>query len=43
MDIGTAKIKPEETKGIVHHLIDICNPDEPFSAADFQKLAREKN
>ena len=42
MDIGTAKIKPEETKGIVHHLIDICNPDEPFSAADFQKLAREK-
>ena len=42
MDIGTAKIKPAETKGIPHHLLDIKNPDEPFSVADFQSLARNK-
>lgn len=42
MDIGTAKITKSEAKGIPHHLIDIVNPDEPFSVADFQKLAKEK-
>jgi len=42
MDIGTAKITPEEMEGIPHHLIDIKNPDEPFSAAEFQELAREE-
>ncbi|NLO75711.1 MAG: tRNA (adenosine(37)-N6)-dimethylallyltransferase MiaA [Clostridia bacterium] len=42
MDIGTAKIKPAKTKGIPHHLLDIKNPDEPFSVADFQSLARNK-
>ncbi|WP_245600081.1 tRNA (adenosine(37)-N6)-dimethylallyltransferase MiaA [Paenibacillus harenae] len=36
MDIGTAKIAPEEREGIPHHLIDICDPEEPYSAADFQ-------
>lgn len=36
MDIGTAKIKPEEMEGIPHHMIDIHDPDEPFSAAEFQ-------
>jgi tRNA dimethylallyltransferase len=41
MDIGTAKIKPDETEGIPHHLIDIRDPEEPFTAAEFQKLARE--
>lgn len=40
MDIGTAKIKEEEREGIVHHLIDICNPEESFSAADFQAKAK---
>ncbi|WNQ09169.1 tRNA (adenosine(37)-N6)-dimethylallyltransferase MiaA [Paenibacillus aurantius] len=39
MDIGTAKITPEEQQGVPHHLIDILNPDEPFSAADFQERA----
>ena len=39
MDIGTAKIKEEETEGIPHYLIDIKEPDEPFSAAEFQELA----
>ncbi|MBC8079478.1 MAG: tRNA (adenosine(37)-N6)-dimethylallyltransferase MiaA [Gorillibacterium sp.] len=42
MDIGTAKITKGEAAGIPHHLIDIVNPDEPFSAADFQLLARER-
>jgi tRNA dimethylallyltransferase len=42
MDIGTAKIKPEEMEGIKHHLIDIRSPEEDFSAAEFQKIVREK-
>ncbi|WP_424765972.1 tRNA (adenosine(37)-N6)-dimethylallyltransferase MiaA [Paenibacillus sp. sgz302251] len=36
MDIGTAKIAPHEREGIPHHLIDICEPEEAYSAADFQ-------
>lgn len=42
MDIGTAKATLEEREGIPHHLIDIIDPDEPFSVADFQRLALEK-
>jgi tRNA dimethylallyltransferase len=42
MDIGTAKIKPEEMGGIPHHLLDIRNPNESFSVAEFQQLVREK-
>jgi tRNA dimethylallyltransferase len=38
MDIGTAKPTLEERAGIPHHLIDICNPDEPLSAGDFVRL-----
>ncbi|MGD7008320.1 tRNA (adenosine(37)-N6)-dimethylallyltransferase MiaA [Metabacillus sp. 84] len=41
MDIGTAKIRVDEMRGIPHHLIDIKDPDESFSAAEFQMLARE--
>lgn len=37
MDIGTAKVTPEETEGIPHHMIDIIRPDQPFSVADFQE------
>ncbi|MBA2876604.1 tRNA (adenosine(37)-N6)-dimethylallyltransferase MiaA [Thermaerobacillus caldiproteolyticus] len=40
MDIGTAKIKPEEMEGIPHHLLDIKEPDESFSVAEFQQLVR---
>jgi len=43
MDIGTAKITAEEMDGIPHHLIDIKEPEEAFSVAEFQKLVREKN
>jgi len=42
MDIGTAKIKREEMRGIPHHLLDIKDPDEAFSVADFQTIVREK-
>lgn len=38
MDIGTAKPKKEEMKGIRHHMIDIINPDEPFSAGSYRKM-----
>ena len=41
MDIGTAKPGLEERKKIPHHLIDIVNPDEYFSAADYSTKARE--
>ncbi|BBH19776.1 tRNA dimethylallyltransferase [Paenibacillus baekrokdamisoli] len=37
MDIGSAKIKLEEREGIPHHLIDICDPLQPFSVAEFQE------
>ena len=42
MDIGTAKVTAEETEGIPHHLIDIKNPDEDFSCADYAALAKAK-
>lgn len=41
LDIGTAKITAAEADGIAHHLIDIRNPDEPYTVADFQKDARQ--
>ncbi len=40
MDIGTAKITPYEKQNIPHHMIDIINPDEEFSVADFQERAQ---
>jgi tRNA dimethylallyltransferase len=41
MDIGTAKASPEEQRRVPHHLIDIRDPREPFSVAEFQQLAAE--
>ena len=35
LDIGTEKITPEEMQGIPHHLIDIRDPEETYSAGDF--------
>jgi tRNA dimethylallyltransferase len=40
MDIGAGKITPEEARGIPHHLVDIKDPRERFSVAEFQILAR---
>ncbi len=42
LDIGTAKIKESKREGIKHHLIDILNPDEEFSVANYQKIVRNK-
>lgn len=39
MDIGTAKPSLEEQQGVPHHLIDIRDPSQPYSAAEFQKDA----
>ena len=36
LDIGTAKITPEEMQGVTHHLLDIRDIEENFSAADFK-------
>lgn len=35
LDIGTEKISPEEMCGVPHHLIDIRDPEETYSAGDF--------
>lgn len=40
MDIGTAKIQENEMEGIKHHLIDIKEPTESFSVAEFQSLVK---
>ncbi len=39
MDIGTAKPTLAERAAVPHYLIDICEPDEPFSLATYQDLA----
>ena len=41
LDLGSGKIIPEEMDGVPHHLLDICDPGEFFSMADFQRLAYE--
>lgn len=42
LDIGTAKITEEEMQGIPHHLLDIKEPTENFSVAEYQQLVRAK-
>lgn len=41
MDIGSAKIRPEEMEGIPHYLIDELEPDEEFHVVRFQQMAKE--
>lgn len=41
MDIGSAKIRREEMRGIPHHLVDILSPKEEFNITLFQRLAKE--
>ena len=41
MDIGTAKVKPEEMEGIPHYLIDVVYPNEEFTVADFKNYAEK--
>ena len=40
MDIGTAKITPEEMEGIPHYLIDVLEPEEDFNVVRFQEMAK---
>ena len=41
MDIGTAKIMPDEMDGVVHHLVDVLSPKEDFNIVLFQKMAKK--
>lgn len=41
MDIGSAKIMPEEMDGVKHYLIDALEPSEEFNIVVFQKMAKE--
>lgn len=39
LDLGSGKITPAEMEGVPHHLLDVCQPGDFFSMADFQRLA----
>ena len=41
MDIGSAKIMPDEMDGIPHHLIDVLEPAEEFNVVSFQQMAKQ--
>lgn len=41
MDIGSAKVMPEEMDGVPHHLIDVLEPWEDFNVTRFQAMAKE--
>ncbi|HSB72230.1 MAG TPA: tRNA (adenosine(37)-N6)-dimethylallyltransferase MiaA [Candidatus Methylomirabilis sp.] len=40
MDVGTGKPSREERQAVPHHLLDICDPAETFSASEFARRAR---
>jgi tRNA dimethylallyltransferase len=40
MDLGTAKPTPEERARLPHHLIDVADPDQPFTAGEYSRQAR---
>jgi tRNA dimethylallyltransferase len=41
LDIGTAKVGPAERARVPHHGLDLVDPDQPFSVADFARHARD--
>jgi tRNA dimethylallyltransferase len=41
MDIGTAKLPPDERRGIPHHLLDLLDVTETATVAEFQTMARD--
>ena len=41
MDIGSAKIRPEEMDGVKHYLVDVLEPDEEFHVVKFQQMAKD--
>ena len=40
MELGTAKPANEERSRVPHHLIDVADPDEPFTAGEYSRRAR---
>lgn len=40
MDIGSAKIRPEEMDGVPHYLVDVLEPEEEFNVVRFQQMAK---
>ncbi len=42
LDIGTAKVTDAEKESVPHHLIDVRDVDEPYTASDFQQMGRTK-
>lgn len=42
LDIGSAKPTMEERKGIVHHLIDVCDIDDNYTVYEYQRDVRRK-
>lgn len=41
LDIGSGKITEEEKQGVMHHLLNVANPEERFSSAEFAVLAKK--
>ncbi len=41
MDIGTAKASVDERRAVAHHMLDLIEPCESFSAGDYQRLGRK--
>lgn len=41
MDIGSAKIRPEEMNGVKHYLVDVLDPKEEFHIVKFQQMAKK--
>lgn len=41
MDVGSAKITPDEMDGVPHHLVDVLEPTEDFNIVLFQQLAKK--
>lgn len=41
MDIGSAKIRPEEMDGVPHYLVDVLEPDKEFHIVKFQEMAKK--
>ena len=39
LDLGTGKITSDEMEGIPHHMLDVVEPNTPYSVADFQRGA----
>ena len=40
MDIGSAKIRPDEMQGVPHYLVDVLEPWEEFHVVRFQQMAK---